>query len=297
VALVSRSPCVSIGIPFRDPGPSFVGAVQSVFAQSLSDWELILINDGSRDGSVDLAARITDPRVRVLDDGTAKGLVARLNQLIDVSRGDYVARMDADDMMHPRRLETQINYLMHRPEVHLVDTGAVIMDVTGRPVGTRGLDSDQPPDAAESLKWGAVFHASVVARRNWYADHRYDPSYPRAEDRELFLRAFRSTTIGHIPEPLYFYFTIGNIRRQAYLQSYRSERKVLLKYGPTLIGRLATAQLYGRSLAKSLTLSSLLALGCERVVLKNSFTPVGKADEDMIAEAIRQIRNQTVPGW
>jgi len=105
-----RKPLVSVGIPFLNPGPYLDLAVRSVFAQTYPNWELILVDDGSTDGSYERATAIQDPRVRVLRDGQNKGLPARLNEIVRLAKGELVARMDADDAMHPLRLAKQVGF-------------------------------------------------------------------------------------------------------------------------------------------------------------------------------------------
>src|SRR5438309_10301144 len=95
---VSHRVSVSIGIPFLNARRFLADAVRSVFAQTCDDWELLLVDDGSTDGSLDVVRSIDDPRVRVISDGTNRGLCARLNQIASLARGKYLARMDADDL-------------------------------------------------------------------------------------------------------------------------------------------------------------------------------------------------------
>ena len=98
-------PVITVGISYRNPGPYFRLALQSVFAQTFEDWELILLDDGSTDGSADMAHSIRDSRVRSLSDGHSRGLNARLNELTSLAQAPYFARMDADDVLHPERLK------------------------------------------------------------------------------------------------------------------------------------------------------------------------------------------------
>src|SRR6516225_8834217 len=101
-------PDVTVGISFKNPGPYFPLALQSVFAQSFTNWELLLMDDGSTDGSVEFARSLRDPRVRVCTDGYCKNLNVRLNELVSLAGGRYFVRMDADDAMHPDRLKRQV---------------------------------------------------------------------------------------------------------------------------------------------------------------------------------------------
>ena len=92
---------LSIGIPCLNAGRFLTEAVQSIFAQSFQDWELLIVDDGSTDDSFRSLGAITDRRVRLFSDGAHRGLAARLNQIVRLSRGKYIGRMDADDLVHP----------------------------------------------------------------------------------------------------------------------------------------------------------------------------------------------------
>ena len=287
---------VTIGLPFWNPGPLLLDAIKSVFCQTLQDWELILVDDGSNDKSVELAKKISDPRVKLLHDGEHRGLPWRLNQIIDLARGKYIARLDADDLMHPERLERQVTFLEAHPEIDVVDTAAYVLNARREPVGVRGTESLEQPDSFVALKWGVVLHPSVVARRSWYVQNRYDPSYPRAEDRELFVRTLKITRFGHLLDPLYFYYYEGNVRVKAFLQSYRSERKVLMQYGPELIGWPKTAYLWARSIAKSATLPLLVAVNKQDIITGSAYRLSNKEQAEEAKKILALVRNRPVPG-
>lgn len=232
-------PLVSIGIPFYNPGEVLVDAIRSIFAQSYTNWELLLVDDGSSDGSQELVRCVKDHRVRVLSDGKHLGLVTRLNQIAHIASGLYLARMDADDLIHPGRIARQVAFLEQHSEVNVVDTAAIILNQEGVPVGFMGLE-DRLPTALEILKQGGFLHPSIMARREWFLQHPYDPRYPRAEDRELWARVYGKSNFAHIAEPLFFYRFVGNVRLRAYLQSYHSERRVIARYGPHMVGKMPT---------------------------------------------------------
>jgi glycosyltransferase involved in cell wall biosynthesis len=173
---------VTIGIPFRNARRSLATAVRSVFAQTHHDWELLLIDDGSTDGSIEAVRRLADPRVRLLADGGHRGLCARLNQIAAMARGTYLARMDADDVMHPERVERQLALLQTDPSVDLVDTATFTMDDHLTPRGVRG---DRPLDCRPEsvLRDGLLIHPTVMGRAEWFRRHPYDPVFVRAEAR------------------------------------------------------------------------------------------------------------------
>src|SRR5687768_7329955 len=105
-------PLVTIGLPFLNPGHRFEYALKSVFAQSFKDWELLLVDDGSTDQSLSIAERVNDPRVKYIHDGNNRGLPCRLNQITESASGRILIRMDADDLMHPTRVERLVHCLL-----------------------------------------------------------------------------------------------------------------------------------------------------------------------------------------
>ena len=108
------------------PGKYFELALKSVFSQTFTDWELILVDDGSSDDSLALARSLKDPRVRVYSDGLTKRLNARLNELVSLARAPYFFRMDADDIMHPERLERQYAELVRSDSNTVIGTGFLL---------------------------------------------------------------------------------------------------------------------------------------------------------------------------
>ena len=133
----STTPVLTVGLPFYNAQTTLERAIRSVFCQTFADWELILINDGSTDESASIARTVqADPRVTFIDNATNERLPRRLNQIAELARGEYLARMDADDLMHPARLRRQLEVLQSRPDVDVVGTAMFIMD---RECGLLGL--------------------------------------------------------------------------------------------------------------------------------------------------------------
>jgi len=219
-SLAKNLPLVTIGLPVYNPGPFLSYAIRSVFAQTYPSWELVVVDDGSTDGSLERLRRIEDPRVRVLTDGKRRGLAYRLNQILEEASGDFIARMDADDLMDPRRLERQVAYLLENPGLDAATTGAYMIDQRNQPFA---LWPARQPSLQDVLSWGGYLHASLLARRDWYQKNPYSLEYPRAEDREFFVRTWNTATIGVLAEPLYFYRWFGVVKPQNLLLGYASE--------------------------------------------------------------------------
>lgn len=289
---------VTIGIPFLDPGPFFKDAIRSVFAQTFRDWELILVDDGSSDGSLEAARAIKSDRVKVISDGQRKGLPRRLNQIAEMSEGRYLARMDADDIMHPRRIESQVDSL-EAQGADALTTGAWMIDeknrVTGQSYKHRTFTPGERPISI--LKWGPGIHPTLAGRREWFRENPYDPGYPRAEDRELFIRVLGRSFIGGLEENLYFYRRPDRFGVGAYLQSYASERKVLRRYGLELAGQAHTLTLIQRSLVKSAVLWISARLGIHNRILRKKYPAASEEERARAESVIGEVVKTRVPGW
>ena len=212
------NPTFSVGISFKNPGPHFRMALQSVFAQTCNDWELILMDDGSTDDSLPLAKSLTDPRVRVFSDGTSRNLNVRLNEMVRLSRGKYFVRMDADDVMHPERLERQFEVLRCSGSNTVVGSAAYSIDSNSNIIGLRRGAARQQTgfDARYSF-----IHPTVAASVDWFRRNPYSQSavYSRAEDAELWCRTSHSSEFVTITEPLLYYREAGLGSFPSYINS------------------------------------------------------------------------------
>lgn len=198
------SPKITIGLPVWNAMPFLEDALRSVFAQSFSDWELVIVDDGSRDGGVELLRRLNEPRARVLSDGEHRGLGARLNQIVALASAPYIARMDADDLMHPERLARELFFLEQNPEVHVVGCGLISFDGQ-QPIGIRRFPREHEQITAEPLRGFKLAHASVLGRTEWWRRQRYNEGNRGCEDWQLWFESHRSSRFANIPDALYFY--------------------------------------------------------------------------------------------
>jgi glycosyltransferase involved in cell wall biosynthesis len=211
-------PAVTVGISFRNPGPYFTLALQSVFAQSFTNWELVLMDDGSTDGSLELSQSLRDSRVRVCSDGHCKGLSVRLNQLVELAAGRYFVRMDADDAMHPDRLLRQVEVLESSSPSTVVGSAAYSIDKNSNVIGLRPAPGRQRPGFSARHSF---HHPTVSAAVSWFRQNPYSERsvYSRAEDAELWCRTTDRASFMSIPDPLLFYREMGTAGFSNYLGS------------------------------------------------------------------------------
>lgn len=287
---------LTIGLPVYNCERTLEVAVQSIFAQSVRDWELILIDDGSTDGSLEIARSISDARVRVISDGKNRGLVYRLNQISYMAEGTYIARMDGDDIMHPERLEAQVMFLEQNSDVDVVGTATFTIDADNRPMGKRATGRFDP-SATSILRAGLFVHPTVVGRREWFLENPYDPAFIRAEDRELWVRTSARSRFARISEPLFYYRETDKINIASYLQSCRTDQMIFRKHAPDIIGTIETQSLVLRSKLKALVYITLGNLGMGSKLLRSRNSPLNTSEVQTQMEVIKRILQTPVPGW
>ena len=213
-------PLVSIGMPIFNCEKTLAVAIRSILNQTYSNWQLLLMDDGSTDRTLEVARSFDDPRISVFTDHSHKGLVPRLNQAIEMSRGEYFARMDGDDVAYPERLERQTKYLEQHPEVDLLGCGMLVFKGNGVAVGSR-LGPQTHEEICQRPSDGFyIGHPTWMACRPWFRAHPYDAKAARAEDQVLLLRSYSTSCFACLPEILCGYredrLVLGKILRCRY---------------------------------------------------------------------------------
>lgn len=215
---MKNQPIVSIILPVYNAEAFVVSAINSILQQSYRNFELIIINDGSTDATDTLLQPLlVDQRIRYINREN-KGLIATLNEGIALAQGDYIARMDADDISLPERLATQLRYLEQHPKVAVVGSAYQVIDEAGQPISIR-----KPPQSHTGIAplfwFGSPFaHPSVmINKRLLGAELYYDPNFLHAEDFELWIRLAKQHRLANLPTVLLNYReSAGSISRRFY---------------------------------------------------------------------------------
>lgn len=205
VPSIARVKLVTVILPVHDAEAYVAEAIESILGQTCADFELLVIDDGSTDRSVEVVQGYRDPRVRLLRNPENIGISATLNRGLDAATGVYVARMDADDVSLPERLQKQVDFLDRNPDIGLAGAG---MELFGAAEGAVVAPRADPDAVASSLPFfNPICHPSVMMRASVFREAalRYDPSFPHAEDYELWTRAARATRLANLPEILIRY--------------------------------------------------------------------------------------------
>jgi glycosyltransferase involved in cell wall biosynthesis len=199
-------PLVTIALAAHNAEQTLDMALKSILAQTYSNWELLLYDDGSTDSTLEQAHVYQDPRIRIVADGRQLGLASRLNQAIDEAQGSLFARMDADDVACPQRLTNQVAYLNAHHDVDLLASGAVIIDKTCRALGLFPTPDTEHADICAHPHAGFYMpHPTWMGRTSWFRRHRYRPEMPKSQDQDLLLRSYRESRFALIPQVLLGY--------------------------------------------------------------------------------------------
>jgi glycosyltransferase involved in cell wall biosynthesis len=197
---------VSVVIPAYNAERELRQAVESALAQTAGDLEVIVVDDGSTDGTRAVAEGFDDPRVRAVSQENAGAAAAR-NAGIAVASGEYVAFLDADDAWLPTKLERQLAVLESRPEVQAVQSGAYWVNNDFRLLSVRRCRASSDPllDALRFRNMPAAPTTLVIERSRLDEIGWFDPSLEILEDWEMMIRAARYCNLASLEDPLALY--------------------------------------------------------------------------------------------
>lgn len=208
-----KHPKITVLMPVYNEEKFLREAIESILHQTFGDFELILLDDGSIDGSPAILAEYAhqDPRVSLVKNETNQGLIQTLNHGLEIANGEYIARMDADDISLPERFDRQVAYMDQHPEVGVLGTNIAQIDEKGR-LMNRGRPLDSRPISPTVISWMmlwrcAIYHPTVMIRRSVLRQtgFAYNPRFRHAEDYDLWTRLNKHTVIASLPEVLVYY--------------------------------------------------------------------------------------------
>jgi glycosyltransferase involved in cell wall biosynthesis len=219
-------PQLSVVMPVHNAGRFLADAIGSVLDQTFREFEFVILDDASTDGSFDVARRWAgrDDRIRLERSGTNLGLAGSSNAVVDLARSDVIARMDADDVSHPNRLGRQWQTLSDRPDASLVGTLADGIDARGRRVRPRDRWR-----VVRRSRWSPFPHGSVMFRRAAFESIGGYREVADPEDYDLYLRMATTGALITLPDLLYHY-------------RYHNENATTLRDRPTARPRAAGAE-------------------------------------------------------
>jgi glycosyltransferase involved in cell wall biosynthesis len=201
------SPAISVLMPVWHAVRFLPAAIESILAQTFTDFELIAIDDGTSDGSAEVLAAFAarDSRIRVVRQEN-RGIVASLNRGLELARAPFVARMDHDDVSRPDRFAKQIAYLRQHPEIAAVSGAMDVIDQDGTYLRTDAFPTLQAAVESELLYRNCICHPAVMARTEALRKvGGYRKNAQFAEDYDLWLRLSEAAQIANLPDVLLSY--------------------------------------------------------------------------------------------
>lgn len=246
---------LTVGIPVYNGERFIEKAIKSVLNQTFKDFELIITDDGSTDKTVEIIKSFNDPRIKLVADGENHGISYRLNQQIDMARGEYFARMDADDIMFPERLEQELKFLQQNKSIDIVGTKVIVIDDDDDVIGERQFGNNYS-DISKLFEITRFVHPTVMAKTEWFRKYKYRDVVKGCEDCDLWIRSFHETKSYEMESPLLFYRDPLKFKISTYLFRKKQGRK-MRKTNRFL---LANDFLYYRSVVKSYLVSFISVL-------------------------------------
>ncbi len=197
---------ITILLPVYNGAETLARAIHSIINQTYPDWQLLILEDGSTDNTLAIAKGFDDTRIQIVNDGQHLGIVKRLNRGVQLCQNQYIARMDADDVAYPNRLEKQIKFLDTHPEVDLVGTAMRVLDNKEQILEQRIFPISHAQIVAQPwLKTISVAHPTWCGRTEWFRKWQYC-EFIRNEDQELLLRAHTESTYANLTDILLDYY-------------------------------------------------------------------------------------------
>lgn len=199
-------PKVSVVMPAYNAEKYIAEAIDSILNQTFTDFEFIIINDGSTDKTKDIILSYSDPRIVYLENEKNSGIVVTLNKGLERALGEYIARMDADDISYPERFERQVMFLDSHEHIGVVGSA---LQIFGDGIDNQNLFFS---DTKEKLKADLLFnsclaHPTVMFRHSLIQNSSefYDIRFAGIEDYDLWWRLAQITDLGCINEVLLRY--------------------------------------------------------------------------------------------
>lgn len=188
-------PTISVIMPVYNGEKFLRGAIDAVLNQDFTDFEFIILNDGSTDGTAEIVRSYSDPRIRFVENDGNKGIVYTLNRGIELATSPFIARIDADDNCLPNRFSAQLNYLQANPDVDVLATTVTLIDEKDQEVGVWEDDRRYVRPAAIYKQIpinNCISHPTILARTAILKQYGYKASQQGSEDYDLWMRLLAS---------------------------------------------------------------------------------------------------------
>jgi len=276
-------PLVSVMIPCYNATKSLPWTLASLLSQTYTNWECIIVDDGSRDNPKAIIDLIFDERIKFHRFEKNKGRGAARQQALDMAQGNYLCMLDADDWIYPWKIQRQVEFMDNNLEIAVLSSGMAIVDASNDIVGTRGhrsgqgnytlFDNMQSPDAP------TISFAPSMLRADIAKEFRFDTEFKVAEDKDFLLRILMENSYGVLHDVLYVYAEIESITLDKITSSLSNNRRMYLKYLTSFPTK--SLKTYIASYTKEMIYRSAFLVGYgDHLINRRSSEPTAKQKED-----------------
>lgn len=200
-----KNPFVTVLLPVYNAEKFLRRSIESILGQTYLNFELLIINDGSTDYSEEIIKSFGDRRIRYLKNSSNLKLIKTLNLGIELAKGEFVVRMDADDEALPERIERQVAFMMKNPRLAASGTFAYRVSVGGKQENWRYPTTNSEMKCR--LFWGnSIIHPTAIIRRSIIDKIKYKEGYEHAEDYKLWTELITMYELANLPEYLLIYY-------------------------------------------------------------------------------------------
>ena len=200
------NPRISIIFPVYNSEKYLLESLESVFNQTISDFELIIINDKSTDSSLNIIKKIekeySNFQIKIIHNKYNIGLSKSLNKAFKKSKGEFIARMDSDDIASPDRLEKQLNFMIKHPDVGLVGSNSVIVDKNKKKIDYTDYPLNDIDIRAHFFFHNPINHPSILFRKELFRSSPYSTKYKTTQDYYFYYCLMSQTKLANIKDYL-----------------------------------------------------------------------------------------------
>lgn len=225
---MASNPKVTVMIPVYNGMPLIKLSTGSLMRQSYQNWECIIVDDGSKDGTSEYIDSLDDPRFIIHHFKENKGRPYARQKALEMASGKYLAMLDDDDLYHPEKLALQVRFLEEHPEVALVSTAMCSFGTTTDILRRRGAVHLEICDFTGR---NLPIHAASMMRTERAKQFHYNPTLKSGEDVDYLRKYLNGQQLANLPEILYYYSEFDSVNKKGILQAYPLLAKAHLSYG------------------------------------------------------------------
>ena len=227
-------PLITVLLPVYNSENTIADCLKSILKQSFKDFNIYIYNDNSTDNTINvISSFLYDTRIKLFHSQENNGISYALNFLIEKVKTKYIARIDADDIMMPDRLEKQLNFIERNPQCSFISSKAILINNDNKILGiTKGSPYFPTQNTFIPNKYilkNHIIHPTVFGKSSFFKKNPYDENYKRSEDHELWVRTYKSSSHVFMDDPLIFY-RLSHISSKPFLESLKSEKKIIMKF-------------------------------------------------------------------